>query len=243
MKDISSKGLQSQGFSDGNIDVGEIEIKKVDKKTSLGSKNINPKGRGSYSRFVFLMKVLLHGLALILIITLLVLPQIRAVETGFSVGIPGSLSFNKSTPSMLNARFIGADKKKQPFSITADLAKNLALGSSSVELEMPQADIVVGEDGWLVLTAKKGVYNQKFKKLTLNGSVNLFHDSGYEFETKTAEIDFEKGVAHGSSIIDAHGPFGHLSAEGFVVETKSNRIFFSGKSKLTLFPSAMKAEK
>ena len=73
-------------------------------------------------------------------------------------------------------KFIGADNKIQPFSITADLARNVLKGTEQIQLEMPKADIAINEGGWLVLSAKSGLYDQKKKSLNLNGYViNQFY--------------------------------------------------------------------
>ena len=141
---------------------------------------------------------------------------------------------------MVNARFMGSDKKNQPFSITADLAKNLLLGKTNIELEMPKADITVRDGTWLVLTADTGVYNQSGKTLSLEGKVNLFHDSGYEFNTAAADIDLNGGVAKGTVPVSGQGPFGHLEAEGFIIENKGSSIYFIGRSKLILHEYAVK---
>ena len=107
---------------------------------------------------------------------------------------------------------------------------------------MPKADVTLSDGSWLVLTANSGVYNQKRKFLNLEGAVNLFHDSGYEFNTKKADLDLKRGIAKSNQPVKGQGPFGQLQAEGFRIEDKGNIILFSGKSKLTLFPKALKGK-
>ncbi len=196
-----------------------------------------------YSRFVLFMKFLLPAAALCLVAAIVIWPQINIADNRFSIGFSKIQVSAKENPSMVNARFVGADKKNQPFSVTADLAKNLALGASEIELEMPKADIGVRDGSWLVLTANTGLYNQKNKILDLEGAVNLFHDSGFEFTTDTAKVDLNAGVAEGQVQIQGQGPFGQLTAEGFRIEEKGNRILFTGKSKLVLHPEALKDRK
>jgi lipopolysaccharide export system protein LptC len=193
-----------------------------------------------YSRFVLFMKFLLPAAALCLVAAIVIWPQINITDNRFSIGFSKVQVGAKENPSMVNARFVGADKKNQPFSVTADLAKNLAIGASKIELEMPKADIGVRDGSWLVLTANTGLYNQKDKILDLDGAVNLFHDSGFEFTTETAKVDLDAGVAEGGKEIQGQGPFGQLTAEGFRIEEKGNRILFTGKSKLVLHPEALK---
>jgi lipopolysaccharide export system protein LptC len=197
----------------------------------------------SYSRFVLFMKVGLPILALGLVGLLFVWPQLQVSNIRLSVGLASFKAANPESPSMVNARFVGSDKRDQAFSITADLAKNLLLGKSAIELEVPKADLAMGDGSWLVMTANTGLYDQKGKSLVLNGAVNLFHDSGYEFKTESAQIDLEGGVAVGSDPVQGQGPFGQLSAEGFRIEDMGRRMLFTGKARLTISPTALEGRK
>lgn len=181
-------------------------------------------------------------MALALVAAITIWPQLQVMDTSFSIALSNAKLSTKEGLSMVNARFVGVDLKKQPFSITADIAKNLLKDITQIELEMPKADITVSDGSWLVLTANSGVYNQKRKFLNLEGAVNLFHDSGYEFKTKKANIDLNQGIAISNEPVKGQGPFGQLQAEGFRIENKGNKISFSGKSKLILFPKALKGK-
>lgn len=193
-----------------------------------------------YSRYVVFMKFILPLIALILVATIMIWPQLHVLDETFSIALTDVKLSAKESPNMVNARFVGADQKKQPFSITADIARNLLKDTTEIELEMPKADITVSDGSWLVLTANSGVYNQKGKVLSLEGAVNLFHDSGYEFKTKVANIDLNRGIAISNEPVKGQGPFGHLQAEGFRIEEKGNKIIFSGRSKLILYPKGLK---
>ncbi len=192
----------------------------------------------AYSRFVTMMKVLLPVMALMLIVLVVVWPYLKLNDTRFSIGFTALQVGNVEDPAMINPRFQGADKEKQTFSITADIAKNLLNAEKSVELEMPKADISLDDGSWLVVTAKTGIYIREKETLRLNESVNLFHDSGYEFRTESADIDLTRGTASGSVPVEGQGPFGHLKAEGFRLVDKGKTIFFTGKSELTIYPGA-----
>lgn len=192
----------------------------------------------AYSRFVVMMKVLLPVIALLLIGLVVAWPYLKLSDTRFSIGFTALKVGNVEDPAMINPRFLGVDKEQQTFSITADIAKNLLNAERSVELEMPKADISLEDGTWLVVTAKSGTYVRQNETLTLNQSVNLFHDSGYEFRTESADIELTTGVASGSLPIEGHGPFGKLKAEGFRLVDKGKTIYFTGKSKLTIYPGA-----
>ncbi len=193
---------------------------------------------GAYSRFVTMMKVLLPIIALLLIALIVIWPYLKLDNTRFSIGFTALKVGNVENPAMINPRFQGADKDKQTFSITADIAKNLLRADKSVELEMPKADISLDDGSWLVVTAKMGIYVRQSETLTLNDQVNLFHDSGYEFRTESADIDLTNGTASGTVPVEGQGPFGNLKAEGFRLVDKGKTIYFTGKSHLTIYPGA-----
>ncbi|MFL2780881.1 MAG: hypothetical protein ACJZ9G_01500 [Rhodospirillales bacterium] len=111
----------------------------------------------SYSRFVSIMKFLLPSIAFILVSLLLIWPEINLSKKEFSLKFSSINPTNPTQPMMINARFVGTDSKNQPFSITADLAKNILLSGSSLELEMPKADIGIKDGTWLAIIANTGI--------------------------------------------------------------------------------------
>jgi len=137
---------------------------------------------------------------------------------------------------MVNPRFLSADNDSQNYSITADLAKNLLKENATVQLEMPKADISLDDGTWLVLTAETGLLVREKKALDLTGAVNVFHDSGYEFRTKSARVDLDKGVASGKNPVRGQGPFGEIEGEGFTLDKERKSILFTGKSRVIIYP-------
>ena len=193
-----------------------------------------------YSRFVQMMKFLLPTVALLLIALILVWPYLKTEDIRFRISFAALTADQTEDPSIVNPRYIGIDKDNQSYSITADLARKLAQGSMTVELEMPKADITLEDGSWLVVTAENGVFKRTEKTLNLIGAVNPYHDSGYEFRTAKARIDLAKGIADGDTPIRGQGPFGDLQAEGFRLIDKGKTIIFTGKSKLVLYPGIRK---
>lgn len=194
-----------------------------------------------------MMKFILPVAALILISMVVLWPHLAPDDLRFRIGFAAIKASVSKDPSMVNPRFVGTDSENKPYSITADLARSLGDLKSkdapaSIELEMPKADITLDDGTWLVLTAETGLLAQYDKSLNLEGAVNLFHDSGYEFRTQKAAIDLTSGVASGNLPIQGQGPFGVLNAEGFRLVDKGKTIYFSGKSKLILHSGAGKKD-
>ena len=151
-------------------------------------------------------------------------------------------------PSLVNPRYYSADSSNQNFSITADLVKrqNKTRNGANTEilrLDGPKADIMMKDGTWLVLTAEKGVFTKNEQKLDLEGNVNLFHDSGFEFHTSKAEFDLENGTAKGKKNIKGQGPFGQLRGEGFHLLNKGQIFYVTGKSSLVIYPKTGKIVK
>ena len=189
-----------------------------------------------YSRFVSLMKLVLPLLALVVIALVVAWPHLDTTDIRFRIGFAAQQLNDAKDPNMINPRYVGTDKDNQPFSLTADLARNLSGPGTQVELEMPKADITTQDGTWLVLTAENGIYAREAKTLKLDGKVNLFHDQGYEFRTDRAQIDLATGTASGNDPVEGQGAFGHMMANGFQLTDKGRTIQFRGKSKLTFYP-------
>ena len=193
-----------------------------------------------YSRFVNLMKLILPMLAFFVVLLVIAWPHLVTSDLGFRIGFADIRLNNAEDPSMLNPRYVGTDNDNQPFSLTADLARNLSGPGTRLELEMPKADITTKEGTWLVLTAENGIYALNAKTLKLAGKVNLFHDQGYEFRTDRVLIDLAKGTANSDDPVEGQGAFGHLKANGFQLINKGQTILFQGKSKLTFYSKAQR---
>ncbi len=197
---------------------------------------VNRHHASTYSRFVNWMKLFLPFLAVLIIIMVAIWPHLKVKNNRFQIEFSSLKMGASEDPSMVNPRYIGTDNNRQTFSVTADLAKNLLQGETAVVLEMPKADITLKDGSWVVLTAETGTFGRTEKTLDLAGAVNMFHDSGYEFQTTKAHIDLAKGVASGTEPVEGQGPFGILKAEGFRLVQSDRTIHFTGKSKLILYP-------
>lgn len=192
-----------------------------------------------------MMKVVLPIAAVIVVGLVILWPHLSTDDLKFRLGFAAIKLGVSDEPSMVNPRYVGADKDNQPYSVTADLARKLSgglslKGADVLELEMPKADLMLKDGSWVVLTAENGIFERAKQTLDLTGAVNLYHDSGYEFRTDLAEIDLTAGTASGTAPIEGQGPFGLLKAEGFKLANRGRTIFFTGKSRLTLYPGVGK---
>ena len=192
--------------------------------------------RSRYTRFVGTMKLILPLVAGLLITLVIAWPQVGDQPPTLQLAsAPVDIGEAEGGQKVVNARFTGVDKKDQPYVVTADEARQPNHDSDRVRLKNPKADITLNGGAWVAASAPKGVYRTKDSVLTLDGGISLFHDDGYEFRTRSATIDLERGTARGREPVQGAGPFGTLAAKGFRILEQGRRMVFTGKSKVVLY--------
>jgi lipopolysaccharide export system protein LptC len=138
--------------------------------------------------------------------------------------------------TMSNPRFEGIDDRDRPFTVTADEASQVKDDTDIVELKRPQADMTMEDGTWLALSADTGRYLREAQQLSLEGSVSLFQDRGYELHTDRVSIDFNAGTAESSSRVFGQGPVGELSGSGLKLSEKGAVIQLLGESRILFHP-------
>jgi len=191
----------------------------------------------AYTYFVHSLKVLFPLGAVMLIAAIALWPHLQAQENRFRIGFSTIDISDAQDPSMVNARYVGTDDENQPFSVTADFAKQIDATSETLLLDLPKADVTLNDGTWLILTAESGLYSRPESSLDLEGGVTLFHDEGMELHTELATIDLEQGTAQGDLPVKGAGPFGTIEAEGFLLIDKGETIIFTGKTAAILLPN------
>lgn len=190
----------------------------------------------TYGRMVQFLKVALPTVALMLIALLIAWPQLSE-----HTNLPGmtllDIDGNSGDSMQLsNARYQGMDDKEQPYTVTAEKVRQGGLDANLVNLEAPKADIMMADESWAAITALTGVFNREEQLLDLVGSVNFFHDLGYEIRTESAQLNIAEGHAAGQEHVEGQGPFGQFNAEGFEIFDRGSRVVLTGKSRLLIYP-------
>ena len=194
------------------------------------STHINPR----YSRFVGLMKLLLPLIALILVALLIAWPALQ--EKGdFNLSFSG-MTVQGDSLTMMNARYLGMDKRNQPYMITADYATQDPGDKRRVTLDNLQADLTLAGGVWISLTSTKGVYHLADQTLELDEEINVYSDLGYELVAQSAFIDLKRGLALSDEPVRGQGPLGRMTAENFMIDNKTENLHFGGGVKMTLYP-------
>ena len=189
-----------------------------------------------YSHLVTLLKLVLPSVAVALVAMILLWPQLNPIDQRFrlkpvNVGIEDLENLR-----MMNPRYVGSDSQNQPYMVTADQALQVSGDSNVTDLVKPKGDITLTSGTWLSLSAETGKYRKNDQVLDLEGSVNLFHDGGYEISTSRAHIDLAKNNAQGDAPVTGQGPDTELSGEGFRVYNRGERVIVTGQSRLLIRP-------
>src|SRR6478609_4002388 len=95
-----------------------------------------------YSKFVRIMKIALPAVAAVLLLLVVLLPIVREQENSFRIGAKSDKETTGTALSMTNARFYRTDSKGEPYSLTAQGARQVS-GSKSIELNLPKAEITL----------------------------------------------------------------------------------------------------
>lgn len=190
-------------------------------------------------RYVTLLRVALPMAALLLAALVITWPQIQNRErVAFSLAPTSADPKEVEQLTMVNPRFVGLDSKQQPYTVTAKTATQERAGADMILLDRPQADILLDNGAWVTVTGRKGRYSQKQQILDLEGDVDVFHDSGYEFHTEKAQVDLANDTVNGDVPVAGHGPGGTIDAQGFMILDHGQTVIFTGDSKLHLNPGA-----
>jgi lipopolysaccharide export system protein LptC len=200
--------------------------------------NRPPRHPQGWSRTVGLLKVLLPTVAVSLVALVIVWSMVRNSETGFSLSLSLFRTEDARKLNMVNARYAGLSETRRPYLVTASTAFLDNPRADTIHLTDPKGDVTLKNGAWVALTAPKGDYHQQKQILDLSDGVNLFHDSGLQFDTPTATINLQDSSAFGHDPVSGHGPASEITSDGFRVLDEGNRVIFTGKSHLTLYPKA-----
>jgi len=190
-----------------------------------------------YSKFVSAMKIGLPVAAGFLLLLVVILPQFRAEDERFRIGMSLIKGSESDTLSMTNARYFGTDDKGQPYSVTAEGVRQRSDNEKSIDLVTPKAEISLENGNKLSAGAQAGLYDRDNQKLDLSGEVTVQQQEGNRLRTSAAVIQLKDGTASGRAPVDAEGSFGTMhSTGGFDLSERDRTVFFHGPGRLTLNP-------
>lgn len=192
------------------------------------------------SRLIDSLRILLPVLAVVLVGLVVAWPQIMRGTSSITVPVFWSGDAGqRDMLSMASPRYVGQTKRDQPYNVTAQSASLDPLESNMVHLDRPAADIGLGKDGDVHMSALSGTYDRDTDKLLLDGGIEVVTSSGYRFATPSARVNLALGRVHGLQPIEGDGPSGTLSADRFEIKEAGDILRFEGRVKVTVLPPAL----
>lgn len=187
-----------------------------------------------YSRRVALLKRVLPIAGAALLALVAAWPRLGPLLDSVRLGFPMIDLREAHELRMLNPRYAGVDRLNRPFVVTSAIGRQVPNRDDLMSLESPRAEMTMHSGAVVVLTAATAMYQAQAQLLDLFGDVNLVHQNGTRFVTKTAHIDVAAETAEGHDPITGNGPSGDIAAQGFRIADKGDTIIFTGNSHLVL---------
>jgi len=181
---------------------------------------------------VLLAKLFLPLLALLLLASIAVWPELARMTEQGRVSFRRVFNVEPDSGRMLQPRYHGLDQRGRPYTLTATWA--MQSGVNRIEMGDPKGDMVLESGNWLQLEARNGVFIQHSELLDLSQDVVFYRDDGTVVRTETASVDVKQGAAASNDQTHAEGPFGVLDAQGFMLIDKGDAIQFQGPARLVL---------
>ena len=181
---------------------------------------------------VVLTKWSLPILAIALLGSVALWPELTRVGEQTRIGFRKAFSVDAETGRMLQPRYRGVDERGRPYTVTATSAQQT--GPERIALTDPKGDIVTESGTWVMVEAKQGVYIQHSALMDLSHDVTLYREDGTTLTTDAVAIDLKASVAASDDMTHAEGPFGVLDAQGFTLIDKGAAIQFHGPAHLVL---------
>src|SRR6202048_5528585 len=191
-------------------------------------------GGDRYSRRVALLKRLLPAVGLTLLVLVAVWPRLGPLLDSVRLGFPAIDLREARELRMLNPRYAGIDRFNRPYVVTSAIGRQVPNRDDLMSLEQPKAEMTMHRGAAVVVTAATAMYQSQAQLLDLFDDVNLFHENGTRFVTRTGHIDVAADSVAGNDPVTGHGPSGDITAQGFRVLDRGNTIVFTGKSNLLL---------
>ncbi len=194
---------------------------------------VQHRGRG-YSRLVGFLKILLPGVALLIVI---VIGLWQNLFGGAQVTGLQQVDGSRVGDRLIAPRFVGTDAKDRPFTLQATYADQLADNAAVVTFADPRGELLI-EDGFIDMSAERGRFDRVNEQLVLEGNVDIRRSDGATFETEQLHVDMPGERAWSTVAVQSTGDFGDIQAQGGIDILQSGQmVIFKGPATLVLTPS------
>jgi lipopolysaccharide export system protein LptC len=144
------------------------------------------------------------------------------------VKLSSSSGTSNSGVRMVNPRFYGRDSSNRAYVLGASEASRDLKNGKTVTLAGPQVTLDADGTSPTHVQAKRGVYREDQRKLSLEGEVRLTQSGGFSFSTPSAVVDTTSGLVSGQAGVKGDGPLGRIAASSYGVYDRGRRIVLKG---------------
>ncbi|MEO0392036.1 MAG: LPS export ABC transporter periplasmic protein LptC [Pseudomonadota bacterium] len=183
---------------------------------------VNPR-RSLIIRF---LRIAVPSLAAVLLVGTLIWPLINADNESLR-------QLGQGESAMLNARFEGYDTGNRLVAITADQVTRQQGNQNLIDLQQPLADVTYDDGSQIAIRANQGRFDEDSQQLLLEGDVNLFQPSGFEFTTSRLQVDTSQRAAWTNQPVTGTGPGGTIAGSGVQIYQNGRILVFPGRGRLT----------
>lgn len=186
-------------------------------------------------------KLILPGIATILISLLLIIPALRQGEYDFKLDItkPKSGELEKLHVENTIFNITNADNKVQNF-----IAQNIdetVPGSKIIKFAHPEGTLPHGLQEWFNIKSPTGSYNQNDNILQLTDNVDIFYSEGMNISLVNLTFDVDEKHGYSRNPVSGQGLFGDINAEGFDFYNDQGLLIFTGKTYLKVNQESLKS--
>lgn len=186
-----------------------------------------------YSIFIRSLKFIFSGTSFIIIILIIFNNSSLKKEIIKNDNSLNNKDFQSVTQVLHKPTFMGVDKKKQPFKVMADKATRFKSTPDIFNLDKPTGEITSGKEKFF-LSGDEGIFNKQIQQLNVRGNVKFNDEKNMIFKTTEMYFDFKKEILSGNEKVRGEKNNSFIISEGFRIFNNGEKIFFTGKSKLTL---------
>ncbi|TAH37772.1 MAG: LPS export ABC transporter periplasmic protein LptC [Alphaproteobacteria bacterium] len=193
-------------------------------------------GGSHYSEIVYWLKIVLPALAVAILLTITVWPNLIENENRFSLTTENVMEEAPQASLIVGPRYTGTTNNGLSYTIRAAAAAPSPENANAINLKDLKIDIQSQNNTTIFVSANKSTYWRNRHGMSTQGDIVIRTNSGYEIKSDVAYADFAQGILWSDSAISGRSPQGSFTASGFEAKDDGNQVILRGKVKVNLLP-------
>lgn len=189
----------------------------------------------AYARKVRLLKFAVPAAAFGLLLLIILWPYVRNYESGFTLSFQ-DLSKSSEKIRLMDPRYVGMDKERRRFEITAKSALQDQGDQGEVNLDKIRAMVRLKDNTEVVLTAEAGMYFPRQALLRLVNGIRIASGAEYEVSLDHAQYNVDTAIASSDERVQGRGHFGTFTANSFTADIEGRSIKLKGQVHVRVEP-------